>query len=454
MKLKNLIIFVLVGVGVTYGGVKGVIYYKTKQQLDRMVAAAAPFADIEYGSIGSDLQGRIMINDLVVYPRGVNDAVKAEQLQIITPGLEFLLTGADSLKSGELPRRMGVALVGARLNLTGRLVEAMEQAEAAQLGQQPVDGLACSLSGNFITAQYRELGLDELVFDTEVSFKRGVSAGDVIIGVHYALAGLEEAEVSVTLSGLGNSVMGIALASPQLKSVTVNYRPNAGFSRKTLADCAARQGVDVQTYLDQLFAQNDEQYLQDLGFVPGPGIRAAMKEMMQHPGELKVFAQPTSTLDMKTVHLYKPEDWPDLFGLVVKVNGKDVSDLSFSMPDPDPAQGDEQAAALGLPGLAFISPGSPAEQTQDRQQVQQRPADTSPQRSAGTPRYRVVPRSDVPQLVGKDVRIYTVDGKRRSGRVLNVKNGVISLEMRMHGGTLSTRVPVSTAGKIEVLDRG
>jgi len=451
MKLKHLVVFTLLGVGVAYGSVKGYVHYKVKKQVDRMVATAAPFADIEYGSIGADFQGRVMINDLVVYPRGVNDAVKADQLRVITPGLEFLLTGSDSVKRGELPERMGIALQGARLNLNGRLAEMLKQAEAAQLGQKPAEGIACSLSRNFITAQYRELGLEELVFDTGFSFERGVTASQLVFKMDYSIRDAEQAEFTITLDGFGNSLMSVAVARPQLRSVTMNFRPDAEFSHKTLEYCAGKQGVDLQTFVNGLFDQADEQYMQDLGFVPGPGIRAAMKELMQNAGELSVVAQPGSTLDIKTVHLYKPEDWPDLFGLIVKVNGKEVSDLSFSMPGIDlTTQSDKQSAAFSLPEIDFFNQDKHAAPVQAQAEERSRVVRSS----SGRPRYRTVARGKVNTLIGRDVRISTVDGKRRSGRIISVKNGVISLEMRMHGGTLSTRVPVTTAGKIEVLERG
>jgi hypothetical protein len=450
VKLKNLVVITLVGAGIAYGGLKGYIHYKVKKQVDRMVAAAMPFADIDYGSIGSDLRGRVMVKDLVIYPSGVNDAVKAEQLTIITPGLEYLLNGSDSLKQGELPERMGIALTGARLNLKGRLTEMLEQVEAAQLGQQPDEGIACNLSGNFLTAQYRELGLDELVFDTRFSFERGLTASQLVFKMDYSIRGIEQAELTITLDGLGTSVMGLALASPQLQRVAISYRPDAEFSRQTLEHCAGKQGIDVQTFVNALFERSDEDYMHDLGFVPGPGIRAAMQELTRHAGELSVVAQPASTLDLKTIHLYKPQDWPDLFGLIVKVNGKEVSDLSFTLPDIDLSQGDEPMASFKLPGLDFFRPQEQAAPT---------PAQTGKKpgisRSAsGRPRYRIVARGEVNDLVGQTVRISTTDGKRRSGRVISIRNGIISLEMRMHGGTLSTRVPVVKANKIEVLERG
>lgn len=450
MKLKNLVVIALIGAGVAYGGVKGYIHYKVKKQVDQLVAAAMPFADIEYGSLGSDLRGRVMINELVIYPRGVNDAVKIEQLAILTPGLKYLLTGSDALKRGELPEHMGVALTGAHLDLKGRLTQMLEQAEAAQLGQQPTEDIACSLSSNFLTVQYRELGLEELVFDTRVSFEHGITASQLVLKMDYSIRDLEQAEFAVTLDGFDNSLMSLAFASPQLKRVTINYRPDAVFSRKTLEYCAGKQGVEVQSYINGLFDKGDEHYMQNLGFVPGPGIRTAMKELLLNAGELSVVAQPSSTLDLKTVHLYKPEDLADLFGLSVKVNGKEVSDLSFTLPDDELSQSDERTAAFKLPGLDFFSrqeEAAPVQaQTGNKSSVARSPS--------GRPRYRIVARGDVHKLVGRDVRISMADGKRRSGRVLSISNGVISLEMRMHGGTLSTRVPVTAASKIEVLERG
>jgi hypothetical protein len=163
-----------------------------------------------------------------------------------------------------------------------------------------------------------------------------------------------------------------------------------------------------------------------------------------------VVAQPPSTLDLKTVHLYKPKDWPDLFGLIVKVNDKDVSDLSFSLPGVDLTQDDNGTASFSLPGLDFFGQQEQAAQTQVQAGKKSKAA---PSRSS-RPHYRAVTRGEAKKLVGRDVRISTVGGKRRSGRVLNVNNGIISLEMRMHGGTLSTRVPLATASKIEVLENG
>jgi hypothetical protein len=320
--------------------------------------------------------------------------------------------------------------------------------EAAQLGRVPVEGIACTLTNNFKTVQYRELGLNELVFDAAFSLERGDGAAQLRLKTDYHVHGMEAAAFVITLNGFGTSVMGLAQASPQLHHVSMSWRPDAAFTRKALEHCAAKKNVDVQTFIDGLFEQSEEDYARDLGFVPGPGIRAAMKELLQNAGELSLVAAPGSSLDLTTVHLYKPEDWPDLLGLIVKVNGKEVTDLSFSVPDVDASPGEEHTAAFSFPEFDFLNQQQQAVMEQQREKAKVAPARSS------RPRYRTVERGEVNKLEGHEIRILTADGKRRSGRVLKIHNGVIFLEMRMQGGTLSTNVPLKSAKTIEVLEQG
>ncbi len=450
MKLKNLLVFVLVGTGVAYGGLKVYIHHKVKKQVDTLVAASQPFADIEYGSIGSTLDGAVSIDDIVVYPRGVNDSVRMEQLRVITPGLGFLLNGSESMRKGELPERMGIEFRGARFNLKGRLAQLLEQAEASQTGREPSADQACALSRAFVTAQYRELGLSELVFDTDFVIERGLTPSQVVMKMRYSLHGVEQADFTMTLEGMGNNVMSVAFATPLLKNISVSYRPDPEFSNKALHYCAELQATDVPTFISQLMDKGDEYFADELGFIPGPGIRSALRQFLESQGEVRISARPDSPLDIKTVHLYKPEDWPDLFGLTVTVNDTEVSDLSFRMPEHKAGEQNAETTTFKLPGLAMLDPIRNRESGENQ-------ADSKPAQAKskyGRPRYRTVDRKDVAQLVGQNARISTVDGKRRSGRVLSIKNGVISLELRMQGGTLSTKVPIAKARKIEVLDQG
>jgi hypothetical protein len=450
MKVKNLLVFVLLGSGLVYGGLKGYIHYKVKKQVDTLVAAAAPFADIEYGSIGSTLDGSISVEDIVLYPRGINDPVRLDRLRLVTPGLDFLLRGAESMRAGELPERMGMELRGARLSLNGRLVQALEEAEVSQSGLQPSPEQLCSLSRTFLTARYRELGMTELVFDNDLQIERGLSPSQVVMKMVYSLRGVEQGEAAVTLAGVGNDVMSVAVSTPRLHSVSISYRPDPVLARKALDYCAGLKGTDVPGFITQLFDNSDDWFAEQLGFVPGPGIRAALRQLMENPGELRLRAQPHSPLDMKSVHLYKPEDWPDLFGLIVTVNDTEVRDLSFRMPLREASEARTKSSAFQFPALALLERNRRQESPEATAAVKRAQSETP----SGRPRYRQVNRQEVAKLVGKTARISTVDGKRRSGRILSVTNGIISLQLRLHGGTLSTEVPIARARKIEVLETG
>ena len=390
------------------------------------------------------------IGDITVQPRGINDLVRIDALRVITPGLDFLLNGEKSMRKGEIPERMGVQIHGARVNLNGPLAVMLEQIEASQLGEKPSAQQVCSLSSKFMTAQYRELGVDELVFETEFNIERGLSPSQLVMNMHYSLRDIEEADFSMTLDGLGNSIMSVALSTPLLESIKVTYKAEQAFGQRLLDYCTELQGVDVPTFISQLLDRNDEYYVNALGFVPGPGIRAALKQFIQSQGEVRIVAHPDSPLDISKLHLYNPRDWPNLFGLLVTVNGTEVNDLSFSIPKLSEMQRRGEATAFKFPGLDMLYPAS-------KQSVEQQSAAVTPvprRNQRNRQRYRTVDRKEVSQWVGKNARISTVDGKRRSGLIMSVKNGIISLEMRIQGGTLSTTVPVAKAHKIEVLDRG
>ena len=47
---------------------------------------------------------------------------------------------------------------------------------------------------------------------------------------------------------------------------------------------------------------------------------------------LSIKADPPTPLDISTLHLYKAEDWPRLFGLEVHIDDVAVNDLSFRYP--------------------------------------------------------------------------------------------------------------------------
>jgi hypothetical protein len=447
MKIRNLIISLLIISGLAYAGVKGYVYLKVKRQVDSLVTVAAPFVEIQYGSIGSTLEGAAHISNISLKLHGINDTIGIEQLRVITPDLAFLLAGSDSLRNGELPDRFGLQLKGVRFNLAGDLAGMLEKKEATQTQKQFAADQVCKLSYAFITAQYRELGISELVFDSEYLIERGAAPTEMQLKILFDMHGIEKTDFTLIMQGIGDSIYTIAAAVPMLKYARINYRPDPAFTDAMLKYCTAQKNMEVPAYIDYLFDEGDYFYTSESGFVPGPGIRAAFRKLIEDRGEITVLANPYSPVDISKAHLYKQEDWPRLFGLAMLVNGETVDDLSFQIQKRGTGSKNSGQSFFGFPFSGKQDAGG--QTTADESQTTKTAAKT-PKRSRN--QYRVASAKEIPQLIGKPVRIVTYDNKLREGHILNVRNGVISLEKRVRGGTFSTRVYVKAIKTIEVLD--
>ncbi|MCK5091108.1 MAG: hypothetical protein KAR30_01155, partial [Gammaproteobacteria bacterium] len=304
-KLKNMLLLTVILGCSAYGGIKGYIYYHVKKQVDNFVVMAAPFAMIGYGGISSSLKGTVILEEINLQPKGFNDSVRIDELKFIMPNISTLLYGAESAMHGEFPEKMGIIIRGARLNLTSDLANTMVQTEAETLGYRPANGLACTFSQAFLTEQYRELGVDELVINTRIQMEQGSNAKSILFKMHYGLRGIEELDAIFTIEEPQSVVTGIMSGeqvSPPLKSISIDYRPDAAFNQHTAQYCADLLGLSTNEFIDQLVNQSDEDYMNDLGFVPGPGIRSALKSVLTESSEVRIVALANESLDLSTLH--------------------------------------------------------------------------------------------------------------------------------------------------------
>lgn len=447
MKIRNLIISLLIIAGLAYAGMKGYVYLKVKRQVDSLVTVAAPFVEIQYGSIGSTLEGAVHISNISLRVHGINDTIGIDQLRVITPGPAFLLAGSDSLRNGELPDRFGLQLKGVRFSLAGDLAEMLEKKEAAQTKKKFTADHVCRLSYAFITAQYRELGINELVFDSDYLIERGATPTEMQLKILFDMHGIEKTDFTLIMQGIGDSIYTINAAVPMLKYARINYRPDPALTDTMLKYCAKHKNTDVPAYVDYLFKDGNNYLTEESGFIPGPGIRAAFRKLIEDRGEITILANPYSPVDISKAHLYKQEDWPRLFGLAMLVNGETVDDISFQIQKGGAGSKNSGQSFFGFPFSGKHDAGG--QTTADESQTAKSVARTTKQ---SRNKYRVASAKEIPQLIGKPVRIVTYDNKLREGHILNVRNGVISLEKRVRGGTFSTRVYVKAIKTIEVLD--
>ena len=196
-------------------------------------------------------------------------------------------------------------------------------------------------------------------------------------------------------------------------------------------------GISVEQFITQLVNQSNEDYINAFGFIPGPGIRSALKNLLTRPGELLIVVKSGGSFDFATLKLYKPEEIPEIIGLSVSVNGKAVDDLSFAM--------DESLMKRRLKSGIDTSSG------QNRKAALPTIESQAQLETFGQERkYIVVRPSQVYKMIGQKAHLKINNGKTRSGKIVRVENEAVTLKIRMFGGTVSISFPLQDISYIEV----
>src|SRR5689334_22038186 len=97
--LRNLVIVAVLSIAV----LKLLLWYEIQQGAARLVARLAPYAQIQYGGVGSGLDGRVDFSTVTVtVGKGASREVwRAAQVELATPGalwlVRRLLSGDESL---------------------------------------------------------------------------------------------------------------------------------------------------------------------------------------------------------------------------------------------------------------------------------------------------------------------------------------------------------------------
>jgi len=446
MKLKTVFWGSIILAGALFGGAKGYIYHRVSSELDKMISMAEPFAEIRYQGINSSFEGSIAVEDISIYPVTSNDVITIESVQMHGDGPLFLY----HLVTGELqnkpPERFGFSVKGFSIPLGGDLaasytgmLEGVKQASGVK--DSDGCGLMTGLSPDIMGA----LSFYSITVDTslDVDFDQTAGRAEMLLG--FDIRDVENSQITMLLTNVpqpGAMIMG--MQKPQLSKMTVTYQINPDFVAKAQKYCADLRGLTVDAFVESMLNMEQEQLVQQLGFVPGPGLQAAMKRFIKNPNEVSFSIHPPQAMDPATLSFYKPEDLLAMLNLELSVNGKPVTDLSFSVPEKAKEESNAADSSDGsglvsqLPGAGTIfSPGS-------------RPARKLKQPEP-TKGYVLTPIAQLHSYIDKNVRVYVdQEDAVRKGALMSIESGQIIIKQRLYGGDMTVQVPLKDITKVEV----
>ncbi len=457
-KLLKFLSLSLLLVGALYIGVKGVIYFKVKSQLDDAIAMAGPFVEVEYGGISSGLDGRISIEDIGITPPGLGDRLQVDALSVQWPHIGYLFsgTGAAPAQMRELPPKMTLVLEGLHLPTTGPLADSFHMQQKQRLAGLSTAGEtpdACGLYGTFGGEDYSAIGYDELILDASFGFELNEADPEAVVHLDYRMRGMQTLSMDLTLTGIRQPAAMMMGVIPQLKEYTASFRADPGFTARVISYCAALRNQSKEEYIRAVASETGG------GFVPGAGMRRAIKRFLENPSEVLISMRPAQPLDVTTLVHYRPEDIVALLGLQIQVGGEKLQDLSFDLSVPK-GSGGARPGPGQTPGTAGLDIGSvlggPGVVRGMESAGQRPPVVAGTQRrnsGASRPqrRYLTTRTKDLKRYVGQDVRLFTHAGEKpRSGVLVSVKDGQAHVEQRIHSGTMTTHVPMAEIKTAEV----
>lgn len=434
MKLIHLLAGILVGAGAVAGATKGYVHYQVKSRVDHLVANAGIVADIRYEGLDTDLSGSATLHGLSILPHRFPDHFRIDAVTLSGPDLSFLLNGfADVRERGELPERAAIAIRGWHMRTDSALIGAMQRTTQKLAELLGVESDSCSLGQVFGTKDFAALGYDEFLVDMQMGYRFADSFPGIEVDWSFRV-GEEHGSFQLAMMDVSRRVQPGQTTLPRLREMRMTYRMDPTLTEKAIAYCSEQREIDRETYIAQLGAEPDALYQAYLGFVPGPGLRAAFQELLHNPGELQLTARPLDPVDLTTLSLYQPAQLPELFGLTATANGNPIEDLSFGFLDLaavlDKSLVQELENDHFWSDLGLFPPDSQA------------PAATPAARlpTAQPAKYRPVEPNDLAQHVGREVRIVGTGGRKRNGLLKSVERGIATVEERRYGGVLTTTI--------------
>lgn len=449
MKLKHLLLGIVILTVAVYGGAKTYIYFKAKEELEKLVQMASPFVEISYGDISSDLRGSLKVTDLDLISLAGGESMQIGSLEIKGSGPGFLLELTEGFKKSGPPADMfltvGRASVpvdqgfGANFDITGMGGGSSKPGREAK---------PCTLGGILQHKDVGEIGIDALTADAAFGYHNDRKSGEVKVFIDYQLDNIESLSMELGLGNMpepGSMVMG---QMPSLENFELNYKVEPAYMKRSVEHCAKLAGKDPELFTKELFDQPDSRYARELGFIPGPGIREMLESLISKGGQLAMTAKPSMELDPMVLALSKPEDVIAMLGIELTLDDKPVKDLSMEFPS------DGQALSL-LPELQFIvDDGKQSAATGPTNPEENNSEDKSGKPGKIELRYLETKVADLHRYVGKKVRLYTnTSEKPKQGYLVSSKGEIVSVKQNVHRGSMTAHLPMALINKAEVLQR-
>lgn len=401
--MKKIAVIVLLGFVLVLGG-KLYLESKYESKLDQFVRLASSVMTVSYDKVKIGFDGSITLLGLSAQGNSGEGGYSAEEMRLSTSDRLFPLFADKVFGKQQYPDSMRVTIT--RLSVDSNIFEPADKSKQCR-----------SLLD---TVVYSDIGFDKAISDMDVSLEL---SGDSEVQLDWYI----EDQISITEVQTKLKRTALTASPTQLEqlplseiSISTTFKPEA--AEKTIDYCARKLGLSSEAYLT--YVGSPGYSVASFGGDLGDDVRDVLIKFVQGGSNLVVSSRPSAQLKrISSIKFFKKRDIVRWLRLSVTSDGKNVVINPFDEPSVE--EGEVLASS--------VVKSTSEDKRADYSELESMPLKRH---------YQAVPIRQIGQYVDYDIKLKRKGEKSRlKGRLVSVKRGVISVEIRRYGGLMTYTVP-------------
>jgi len=328
--LRNLLLVAILLAGV----LKLVLWYEVRQSAARLVSAWAPFAQVQYDSLGVNLDGTVGVGGLsVVFGKGpARSTWRASQLDIETSG-PFWLLRRTLMGDESLPARLGLTVKGLQPHAGA---SPFDWRWLSPLSLVPFETFGCGVVSRLSIADYQRMGLNPGVAQQHLEYRYDAAANALTFTGELSTPPFSAIALSGELQNLdARSLTPQGWPKLHVAVLTAEYA-DSGYLVKRNHFCAQQAGANPPAFIDQ-HLDAIKAYLDGLGVQTTSGVEKIYRELVTSGGRMSVQSLPNPGFTLEALSSDAPDALVRQLNLTTRHNDAPPVMLRLAFKSPEAA---------------------------------------------------------------------------------------------------------------------
>jgi len=326
--LRNLLLVAIMLAGV----LKLVLWYEVRQSAARLVSAWAPFAQVQYDSLGVNLDGTVGVGGLsVVFGKGpARSTWRASQVDIETSG-PFWLLRRTLMGDESLPARLGLTVKGLQPPAGA---SPFDWRWLSPLSLVPFETFGCGVVSRLSIADYQRMGLNPGVAQQHLEYRYDAAANALTFTGELSTPPFSAISLSGELQNLDpRSLTPQGWPKLHVAVLTAEYA-DSGYLVKRNHFCAQQAGASPPAFIDQ-HLEAIKAYLDGLGVQTTAGVEKIYRELVASGGRMSVQSLPNPGFTLEALSSDAPDALVRQLNLTTRHNDAPPVMLRLAFRSPD-----------------------------------------------------------------------------------------------------------------------